>query len=135
MLELPALITGLTVVLLIAFAFNVGRARQLYQISAPAITGHPIFERYYRVQTNTIESTVLFLPALWLFSIYIHPGYGALLGVLWLISRICYACAYVNPEKKRRPAFIISLLITAILLISSLGVIIMRLLHLNPSLN
>ena len=44
----------------------VGRARETYGIKAPATVGHEVFERYYRVQTNTVEMMLIFLPVLWI---------------------------------------------------------------------
>ena len=34
----------------------VGRARQTYGVEAPATTGNPDFERYFRVHANTLEA-------------------------------------------------------------------------------
>ena len=48
------------------FAYAVGKAREKYGVKAPAITGNEIFERYFRVQQNTIEQIVLFLPSLFI---------------------------------------------------------------------
>ena len=56
----------LSVVQLFVFGVLVGRARGRYGVAAPATSGHPVFERYYRVQMNTVESLIVFLPALWL---------------------------------------------------------------------
>ena len=66
-----SLITLLTVLLMLGLTFNVGRARGKYQVKAPAISGHELFERAYRIQLNTIESVLMFLPALWLYAIFI----------------------------------------------------------------
>ena len=52
MSHLPALVTLLTVLLLAANVYVVGRARGRYGIKAPAVSGHPAFERAYRVQTR-----------------------------------------------------------------------------------
>jgi glutathione S-transferase len=57
-------ITLLTVLLMLGLTFNVGRARGKYQVKAPAVSGHELFERAYRIQLNTIESVLMFLPAL-----------------------------------------------------------------------
>ncbi len=62
----PSLITWLTLLLLIGVACHVAWARGKYKIAAPATTGDPGFERAYRVQMNTLENTLVFLPALWL---------------------------------------------------------------------
>ena len=60
---------------MVVFGVLVGRARGQYGIAAPATTGHPVFERYYRVQMNTVESLLVFLPGLWLAAKYWSPGY------------------------------------------------------------
>jgi glutathione S-transferase len=63
---LTALSTLLIVVLLVWIAVNVGIARHRYGVRAPAINGHEMFERAYRVQMNTLEILVAFLPCLWI---------------------------------------------------------------------
>jgi len=110
-----ALITSLTILLQFAVAFNVGRARKKYKIDAPSTTGHIDFERSYRVQMNTLESTIAFLPALWLFSLYQNPTGAAILGGIWLIGRILYAISYQQDAKKRGPGFGVSFLASIIL--------------------
>jgi hypothetical protein len=47
---LIALITLLTVLLLITTAVMVGRARGRLGVPAPATSGHPLFDRVFRVQ-------------------------------------------------------------------------------------
>ena len=126
--NLPALITVFTLILLLAVAFNVGRARGKYKIDAPATTGHPDFELAYRVQMNTVESSVAFIPALWLFSYYVSPVWGSGLGGLWLIGRIWYAIAYCADAKKRGGGFGLSLLVFVILTIGALIAIIKQML-------
>ena len=72
-----ALITALNV-LLIAFAmYLVGRARGRFQIQAPATTGNVDFERVFRAHQNTLEQTVMFLPVLWLATLYYNEQYAA----------------------------------------------------------
>lgn len=126
--NLPALITVFTLILLLAVAFNVGRARGKYKIDAPATTGHPDFELAYRVQMNTVESSVAFIPALWLFSYYVSPVWGSALGGLWLIGRIWYAIAYCADPKKRGGGFGLSLLVFVVLTIGALIAIIKQML-------
>ena len=62
---LTSLITLLICILMLVTGFNVGRARGRYGIKAPAVTGHEMFERAYRIQMNTLENAALLLPALW----------------------------------------------------------------------
>jgi glutathione S-transferase len=62
------------------FAAAVGRARHRFGVKAPSTSGNPDFERYYRVQMNTLEVLIIFIPALWSFAILIDPMWAALLG-------------------------------------------------------
>lgn len=125
MIHLPALVTLLTVLLLFATAVTVGRARGRYGIKAPAVTGHPDFERALRVQMNTLEQTVLFLPVLWLAAQpYANPTWAGLLGLLWLIARVWYAIAYTRAADKRHWPFGLGMLAwLALLVLAAWGVI------------
>ena len=118
--HLPSLITVLTLILLFGVALNVGKARAKYKINAPATTGHPKFELAYRVQMNTVESAVAFIPALWLFSYYVSTSWGSVLGGVWLIGRVWYAIAYSEDAKKRGGGFGLSLLAFVILTFGAL---------------
>ena len=66
MYHLTALVTCLVILMYFVFSFRVGKARGTYGITAPAISGHPDFERVFRVHMNTLEWMPIFLPALWL---------------------------------------------------------------------
>ena len=72
----PSLVTALTLLLHQVLTINVGRARAKYKIMPPAMSGDENFERVVRVQQNTLEQLVFFLPALWLFSVYVNPFWG-----------------------------------------------------------
>lgn len=112
---LPALITGLTVLLQVWMMMIVGRARVKYAIEAPATTGNPDFERAFRVQMNTIENTLMFLPALWVFATYLSNQWAAILGAAWLLGRAWYAIGYQRAAAARSGGFLIS--------ISSIGIL------------
>jgi uncharacterized MAPEG superfamily protein len=102
---LPALVTVLTVILLIGTAMFVGYARGRYGIQAPATSGHPDFERALRVQTNTCEGALAFLPTLWVAAHYGSALIAGLLGLAWVAARIWYAIAYARDAARRGPAF------------------------------
>jgi glutathione S-transferase len=110
----------LALIQLFIFGWLVGRARGKYGIAAPATTGHPIFERYYRVQVNTVETLLMFLPGLWLAAKYWPPQYAALLGVFYLVGRFLYLSAYVKDPKKRSLGFGLSMLPALILVLAAL---------------
>lgn len=120
----PALITICVLVLLFVLAGAVGKARATYGIKAPAIIGDPAFERTFRAHQNTIESTVMFLPALWLFAMFMSGMWAGLLGVVWIAARIWYFVAYAENAAKRGRPFGLSILVFAILTLGALwGVI------------
>jgi len=110
MTHLPALVTLLTVLLLFGTMWAVGRARDKYSIKAPAISGDPAFERAYRVQMNTLESTVMFLPTLWLAANYGFSGWAGVAGLIWLVGRVWYALAYLKEAGKRGPGFVVGMI-------------------------
>ena len=105
----PALVTLATSLLLFGCAWYVGVCRGRYRIDAPATTGHPQFEIAYRIQMNTVENAVAFLPALWLCALLLDPNFAGALGALWLAARTWYAVAYARDPKRRGPAFTIAL--------------------------
>jgi uncharacterized MAPEG superfamily protein len=127
--EWPALVTVMTLSLLFGVAANVGRARARYKVAAPATVGHPKFELAYRAQMNTVESTVGFLPALWLFAYYVDAAWAGILGGIWLLARLWYAIAYSRDAAKRGPGFGISMLVFVTLTVGALVGIVGRLLH------
>jgi glutathione S-transferase len=104
-----ALITVLTVLLMAATVFMVGRARGKYGVKAPATTGHESFERAFRVQMNTQESALMFLPTLWVAAAFGVAWVSAALGAAWLVGRVWYAVAYSNPAGNRGPGFLIGM--------------------------
>jgi glutathione S-transferase len=118
---LPALVTVLALLLYAGVCGNVLRARQRSGIRAPAVTGDANFERAFRVQQNTLEQLALFLPALWLFSLFVSPLWGSVIGLLWVIGRTYYALAYLRDPEKRIPGFAIGWASSLILLIGAVA--------------
>jgi glutathione S-transferase len=111
-----ALITLLTVLLMSATVFMVGRARGKFGIKAPATTGHEGFERAFRVQMNTQEAALMFLPALWVAAALGNPSVSAWIGATWLVGRVWYAWAYARAGN-RGPGFVIGMLALLALLV------------------
>jgi glutathione S-transferase len=105
-----ALITALTVLVIFMAMGLVGRARAKHDIKAPATIGHPDFERAFRAHQNTLEQAVMFLPALWLASMYSNEQYAAYFGYAWLIGRLWYVFAYIAEAGKRGMGFLICFL-------------------------
>ena len=109
-MDLVVLVIALALAQFIVFAVLVGRARGKYGVNAPAVTGHEVFERYFRVQQNTLELLVVFVPAIWLFAQNVSTAWAAGLGALYLVGRVLYLTSYVKNPAKRGPGFGMSML-------------------------
>jgi uncharacterized membrane protein YecN with MAPEG domain len=107
-MALVHLVIVLALLQFFVFGMAVGKARETYRVAAPATQGNDMFERYYRVQMNTLELLVILLPALWLFARYLSPPTAAGLGVVYLIGRLVYLRAYVKDPKTRTLGFALS---------------------------
>ena len=129
MFHLTALVTCLALLAYFLISFQVAKARQTYGIKAPAVSGNPDFERIYRVQMNTLEWMPIFLPALWLFAIYVSDAIAAALGVIWIAGRIVFMIGYRKAASKRGPGFAIQGGAAIILWLGATVAILWRLIH------
>jgi len=125
-MELVLLIVLLALAQFIYLSMRTGFARVKYKVHAPAVTGHPLFERQYRVQQNTLEQLVVFVPVILIFANLAEavswPGneIAAFLGVIWIIGRGVYAAAYVKDPASRGPGFLMTFAPSALMLLGSL---------------
>jgi len=125
----PALLSATITLLAVFFyfftAFRVGQLRGKHDVRAPATSGHPEFDRAYRVQLNTLEQLGLFLPLLWLATLYPLLGawIAAAVGVVWLVARVLYARAYMaDPDKRLIGAGLTGLCTIALLILALIGI-------------
>ena len=120
---LTAIVTVLALLMFFWTGFRVGGMRQKHSIKAPATTGNTEFECAYRVQMNTLEQIVIFLPLLWLSDTYFRtlPYITGALGLVWIVGRVIYATGYSaeNPGG-RSTGFLIAGLATLGLLITTI---------------
>ena len=111
------------------FGFAVGQARVRYQCPAPATTGNEIFERYFRVQMNTLEQLVVLIPAIFLFAYLIDARWAAGLGAVFIVGRFLYFRSYVSDPKKRGLGFGLTMLPNVVLVLGTLVGAVRGLLH------
>ncbi len=129
--NLLALVTLATLLLFLWMAVRVSGARTKFDVPAPATTGHPEFERHFRVQANTLEGLVVFLPSLWLLSLTLDSLLAsrlgdliaAALGVVWIAGRVIYMQSYVKDPSTRSAGFGIQALATMIALVGGVLVV------------
>ena len=115
-----AIVTALVLIEYMLISIQVGRARGKYGIKAPATSGHPVFDRTFRVHQNTLEQLVIFIPSLWLFGTYVSAVWGALIGVLFIVGRAVYFQGYVADPEKRGPGFGLGFIANIVLLLGGL---------------
>ncbi len=121
------LVTVLALIEYLVLGVMVGQARGRYKIEAPATTGDPMFERYFRVHQNTLESLIVFLPALWLCGLTLTGRGAALLGLLYIVARVVYVRGYLADPKGRAAGAMMTFAANGLLLIGSLiGVFVYR---------
>lgn len=114
------LVTVAALLLYFYMGMRIATARGKHSIPAPATTGHPDFERVFRVQMNTLEWLPIFLPALWIAAGYWDPRIVAAVGVVWIIGRFMYMEGYIAEAGKRSMGFMVQGLATLALLIASI---------------
>jgi glutathione S-transferase len=90
--------------------YEVGKARDKYKVHAPSVDGPPEFLRALRVQINTVEQLIFFLPALWLCAYWWNDKIAAIGGVIWIVGRVMYAIGYYRDAAKRSMGFTLSML-------------------------
>jgi hypothetical protein len=114
-------IIGIALVEFLYFGFAVAKARGKYGVKAPATTGNEVFERYFRVQMNTLEQLIVFIPSIVLFGWYIEPRVAAIAGLFFVIGRAWYFAQYVRDPGARTAPFMLSALALLFLLLGGLG--------------
>jgi glutathione S-transferase len=115
-MELVAIVMGLALAEYFYFLMRCGAARGRLGVPAPATTGNPEFERYFRVQYNAIEQLVIFLPTMLLFAHYVHAPTAAGIGLVFIVGRFLYGRGYVVDPARRGPGFLITVVSNAVLL-------------------
>lgn len=120
---LTGFVTLVAVLITLGFAILVGRTRGRVKIDAPAMTGHPDLERALRIQGNTVEQIVIFLPALWLAALYFQGWWAPIIGAVWCLGRVLYAVSY-GTHRQRLPGFALTVLPSVTLIVlAAIGLI------------
>ena len=118
---LTAAVTLISLVVYFWMGLRVGQGRSRFGVSAPATSGHPDFERLFRVQQNTLEWLPIYLTSLWLFAFYVSEVWAAILGLVWIAGRVIYGMAYSKAAEGRSTGFMIQAAATGILLFGALA--------------
>jgi uncharacterized MAPEG superfamily protein len=119
-MELVVIVIVIALLEYLVFGALVGRARGVYGIKAPATVGNEAFERTYRVHQNSLESLIVFVPAVWIYGAYASPIWAAGIGAVYIVARAVYARAYIGDAAKRGPGALVSGVSIVFLLIGGL---------------
>lgn len=109
-------------------AIRVGRARGAYGVKAPATSGPAAFECVYRAHQNTVEQMVLFLPLLAVTAVVWGDRWAALYGAVWAVGRLLYIEGYARAPEKRELGFMLSGVLSLLVLVALTGTLLWRLL-------
>jgi len=119
-MELVAIVIGIALLEYFYFSMKCGSMRGERGVAAPSMSGDAKFERYARVQYNTLEQLAIFLPAMVLFGKYVSPTIGAGIGLVFVLGRALYARGYWVDPARRGPGFGLTLLANLTLLLGGL---------------
>ena len=119
-MDFVAFVVLLALIEYVAIVILTGRARGQYGVKAPATTGHPVFERWLRVQQNTVEQLIVFLPATFLFASYVSASWAGWIGLVFVVGRALYARSYVADPESRSVGFALTVVPNLVLLIGAL---------------
>ncbi len=97
------LVTLLAVGFYFFLATRVARTRIKFNVGVPATSGHPNFDRIFRVHVNTLEWMPTFLIPLWLCAVYLSDATAAVLGLVWIAGRAWYFPATANQCRDASP--------------------------------
>jgi uncharacterized membrane protein YecN with MAPEG domain len=121
-----AIVTVLVLVLYVVMGARVGRMRGKHDVNAPATTGHPEFERAFRVHANTLEQLIIFLPLLWLATLLYHglAWLPAAVGLLFFVGRLIFMQRYMADPKTRGPGILLGVIsYVALLVLIIVGIV------------
>jgi glutathione S-transferase len=119
-MDYATLIVLLALLQYVFFTGRVGLGRGKYKIDAPACNGDENFERLFRVQQNTLEQLIVFIPATYAFAYYLSPKWVLAAGALFIIGRFLYATEYAKDPKTRTPGMGMTLLANVVLVLGAL---------------
>jgi len=120
---LTAAATVLAILISVGTGILVASVRRRVNIFPPVMTGAPELDRAVRVQGNTLEQFVLFVPSLWLAALYFQGWIPPALGLVWCLGRVIYVWLYMS-GKNRIVGFGLTIYSTLILvLLAIIGIV------------
>lgn len=123
-METATLIVMIALLEYIWFTLRVGASRGKYNVSAPACRGDEAWERIFRVQQNTLEQLIIFIPGIYAFAHFVSVKWSWLPGGLFIVGRFLYSSEYISKPDSRVPGMSMTLLANAIVVVGTLFVLV-----------
>jgi len=118
---ISALVTVFSSVFTMYLAYNTGMTRMKFKAQPFEETKSKEVIIANRVHMNCVEATVVFLPLLWMATIFGPSAMIAgIIGSIWFMSRVWYAFGYLRDPSKRTIPFMLGLLCIAVSALLSL---------------
>lgn len=90
------------------FTGKVGFSRGKYNVSAPKTVGDEVWERIFRVQQNTMEQLIVFIPGMLMFAHFVSELWVILPGVVFIVGRAVFSQRYVADPSSRGVGVVMS---------------------------
>lgn len=119
-MEKIALLVLLALLQYVYFTILVGAKREKHGVKAPAVSGNEVWERFFRVQQNTLEQLIVFIPALYIFAFYLSSKWALIPGGVYLIGRQLYSMSYAKDPKTRTIGFAMTFFAQVVLILGGL---------------
>jgi len=116
-MENVALLVLLSLLQYVYFTIKVGASRGKHGVPAPAVSGNEVWERLFRIQQNTLEQLIIFIPGLYIFALYLSAKWALIPGGMYLIGRQIYSMSYAKDPKTRSIGFALTFLAQVILIL------------------
>ena len=125
-MENATIIVMMALALYIYFTVRVGANRGKLDFDSHACSGNEKFDLLFRVQHNTLEQLIVFIPATFAFAFYLSPVWVLLPGGLFLIGRLLYSSSYIKQPDKRAPGMILTLTANTALVLGTLVSVVIK---------
>ena len=79
-----------------------------------------MFEKGFRVQQNTLEQLVIFIPGTYAFAYYVSQKWVWIPAALFIIGRLVYSHEYLTKPGSRAPGMAMTLLANVTLVLGTL---------------
>jgi glutathione S-transferase len=104
----------------IFFTMRTGFLREKYKVDAPKCEGDETWERIYRVQQNTLEQMVIYIPGMLAFATLVSVNWALLPGVVYLVGRQLYSLQYIADPKSRVAGMVMTIFSNIALVVGAL---------------